>query len=79
MHSADALKSFREQWQRELRISPKHAVQSPSKKSQTLDNNALAHKKSEEEKLEDQKLEDVSIEIKVTLFFCIHIHVQLII
>lgn len=56
----DALRSFREQWQRELEISPKHAVQPQAIRGQVLDNHVLDGNNGE-------KKEDASIETKVRI------------
>ncbi|XP_016838278.1 F-box only protein 9 [Nasonia vitripennis] len=52
----DTLKSFREQWQRELEISPKHAIHPQLKKLQ-------------DEKLKEKKPEEVSLETKAKNLF----------
>ena len=66
LHDVDALKSFREQWQRELRISPKHTIYSQTKKAQASDNHVIEGKVIDG-KIKDQKSEELSIETKVMI------------
>lgn len=65
----DALKSFREQWKRELRISPKHTPHNLIKKAQVSDN-TVSDFKVKGDRLKNSKPEELSIETKVrTLSF----------
>lgn len=63
LYEVDALKSFREQWQRELQISPKHTDK--TKKNQSK---ASTTEKGNEEEKKNEKSDDNSTEVKVQIF-----------
>ncbi|XP_058799475.1 F-box only protein 9 [Phymastichus coffea] len=63
--NVEALKCFREQWQRELKISPKHTPKALTKKPQVLDGIA-SDVKNREDRL---KSEEISVEAKAKNLF----------
>lgn len=61
------MKTFREQWQRELQISPKHTSHSQTNNQSNI--NVGGKENLEEKKIE--KYEDNSIEVKVDFYLVI--------
>lgn len=77
LYESDPLKSFREQWQKELQISPKHATQPQSGKVQALDTQLKLEENRQN--VISQISEDDCIETKVSEFGknvipCFHMH-----